>query len=105
MVTQTVVFDVGESLIDEARMWAGWARWLGVTLPTFLAALDDAIAGGRHHHEALRRFRPSLDVEVARRRRTARAAGMVAVFLERGPWGARMRCGHKSRWRMCTYAI
>src|SRR6266446_6422224 len=30
MAIRLVVFDVGETLIDESRMWGEWADWLGV---------------------------------------------------------------------------
>lgn len=36
---EAVVFDVGETLIDETRQWGEWADWLGVPRFTFLAAL------------------------------------------------------------------
>lgn len=68
----TIVFDVGETLIDETSMRAGWARYFGVTLEAFLAELDLSIAEGRHHHTVYRRFRPDFDLKEARRERTAR---------------------------------
>ena len=44
-----VVLDVGETLIDETRVWETWARELGVSPLTFGAALGVAIAGGQDH--------------------------------------------------------
>ena len=38
-----VVFDVGEVLIDETRVWAIWAGLLGVSPLTFAAVLGAAI--------------------------------------------------------------
>ncbi len=52
MPIKAVFFDLGETLIDERRMWREWADYLGVTETEFLAALDDAIARGEHHHRA-----------------------------------------------------
>ncbi len=75
---KTVVFDVGETLIDETRMWAGWARHLGVPIPAFLTALDEAIATGAHHRTAITRFRPGLDMDQAMVER--KSAGELITF-------------------------
>jgi HAD superfamily hydrolase (TIGR01549 family) len=58
-----VVFDVGETLVDESRMWGEWADWLGVTRLTFFAALGSVIAARRHHSEVFGLVRPGLDLE------------------------------------------
>lgn len=42
---RAVFFDVGETLIDETRMWAEWAWWLGVPCFTFFALLGSLIEG------------------------------------------------------------
>ena len=65
---QAVVFDVGETLVDETRVWSEWADWLGVPRLTFFAALGSAIADGRHHRDPMHLFRPDLDVEAESRR-------------------------------------
>lgn len=44
-----VVFDIGEVLIDETRVWAIWADILGVSRFTFAAVLGAAIAQGEDH--------------------------------------------------------
>ncbi len=36
---KAVVFDVGETLVDETRYWDEWADWLGVPRFTFFAVL------------------------------------------------------------------
>ena len=36
---RVVVFDVGETLIDESRLWRAWAEWLGVSPFTFFVAM------------------------------------------------------------------
>ena len=46
-----VVFDVGETLIDETRHWGEWADFLGVPRFTFFAVFGALIAAGRHHSE------------------------------------------------------
>lgn len=44
-----VCLDVGETLIDETRIWSLWADELGVPRLTFLAALGAVIARGQEH--------------------------------------------------------
>ena len=43
--------DVGETLIDETRIWSLWADELGVPRLTFLAALGSVIARGGEHRD------------------------------------------------------
>ena len=44
-----VCLDVGETLIDETRVWSIWADELGIPRLTFLAALGAVIARGGQH--------------------------------------------------------
>jgi HAD superfamily hydrolase (TIGR01662 family) len=65
-----IVFDVGETIVDETRAWSSWADWLGVPRLTFLAVCGAVIAnGGLDHREPLRIFRPGLDLRDELRRR------------------------------------
>ncbi len=48
MAIRAVVFDVGETLVAEGRMWTVWAEVSGVPAFTFMAALGAAIARGNH---------------------------------------------------------
>jgi HAD superfamily hydrolase (TIGR01549 family) len=68
---RAVFFDVGETLIDERRMWCGWADYLGVPAGEFLAAFEDVIARGEDHRRVFERFRPDFDIAAARRERAA----------------------------------
>ncbi len=43
---------MGETLIDETRIWATWADVLGVPRLTFMALLGAVIARGGEHHDA-----------------------------------------------------
>jgi len=63
------VFDVGETLVDETRIWSSWADWLGVPRLTFLALLGGVVARGGEHREVFGIIRPNLDLhaEIARR--------------------------------------
>lgn len=76
-VGRWVVFDVGETLVNESRNWAKWAKYIGVPELTFFAVLGAVIADGRQHTEAFSYFRQgfSLTEEVPRKA----AAGL--------PWG------------------
>lgn len=44
-------FDVGETLVDETRVWNIWADLLGVTPFTFMAAMGAVIADGDDHRD------------------------------------------------------
>ena len=67
----TVVFDVGETLVDETRHWGEWADWMGVPRLTFFAALGAVIARGQHHRQVFDVLSPGFDVEAAGRAREA----------------------------------
>ena len=69
MSIRVVVFDVGETLVDEFRLWNAWADNLAVPRDTFRSALEEVVAQGQHHHRVFDRFRPQgFDVEAARTR-------------------------------------
>ena len=66
-----VVLDVGETLVDETRIWSAWADWLGVPRLTLLAVLGAHIERGAPYASVLEHFRPGIDVgaELAAQRR------------------------------------
>ncbi len=51
-----VCLDVGETLIDETRVWSIWADELRVPRLTFLAALGAVIARGGQHRDVFAEF-------------------------------------------------
>ncbi|HEY8135757.1 MAG TPA: HAD-IIIA family hydrolase [Candidatus Limnocylindrales bacterium] len=51
MAQRWVCLDVGETLIDESRVWETWAQILGVTRFTFMAAMGAMLARGRQFDE------------------------------------------------------
>lgn len=51
-----VCFDVGETLVDETRVWTTWAGVLGVTPLTFMAVLGTVLADGEDHRETFVRL-------------------------------------------------
>jgi FMN phosphatase YigB (HAD superfamily) len=65
-----VVFDVGETLVDETRHWGEWADWLGVPRLTFFAALGAVVERGWGHRRVFELVRPGLDLEAEMRART-----------------------------------
>ncbi|MEU2032133.1 HAD family hydrolase [Nocardia amamiensis] len=75
-----VVFDVGETLVDETREYGTWADWLGVPRHTFSAVFGAVIASGLDYREAFQVFQPGFDLD---RERQARAdAGQAEWFGE-----------------------
>ena len=66
-----VVFDVGETLVDETRAWSGWADHLGVPRLTFMAALGASLARGAAHREVFELFAPGRDLDAEYRRLVA----------------------------------
>jgi len=68
---RAVVFDVGETLVDETRIWSEWADWLGIPRLTFLGVLGGAIARGGDHRDPFRILRPDLDVRAEQEKREA----------------------------------
>jgi HAD superfamily hydrolase (TIGR01662 family) len=68
-VIKAVVFDVGETLVDESREYGTWADWLGVPRHSFSAVFGAVIALGRDYREAFQFFRPGFSLEEERARR------------------------------------
>lgn len=73
MVT-AVVFDVGETLLDDSREWGAWADWIGVSRHTFSTVLGAVTAAGRDNAETFQYFKPGFDL--ARERRLREEAGL-----------------------------
>ncbi|MEO3800408.1 HAD family hydrolase [Nonomuraea sp. B1E8] len=59
---KTVVFDVGETLISETRIWSRWAERLGVSAFTLMGALGGMAALDRSHSDAFELVRPGFDL-------------------------------------------
>ena len=66
---RSVVFDVGETLLDDTREFGAWADWLGVPRHTFSAVLGVVVWQGRDNAEAFEYFRPGFDLAAERRLR------------------------------------
>jgi HAD superfamily hydrolase (TIGR01549 family) len=74
MAGRWVCLDVGETLIDETRVWETWADVLGVTRFTFMAAIGAMLARGRQFQEVFE-FLGFPDRERYRAQFTAAYAG------------------------------
>lgn len=58
-----VVFDLGETLVDETRNWDRWADYLEVPRFTFHAVFGAVIAAGRPHTDVFTYFRPEVSFD------------------------------------------
>jgi HAD superfamily hydrolase (TIGR01549 family) len=58
-----VAFDVGETLVDETRIWSRWADRLGVSRLTMLGVLGAMAVVDRPHRDAFEIVRPGLDLD------------------------------------------
>ncbi|MYX58342.1 HAD-IA family hydrolase [Streptomyces sp. SID8382] len=72
---ESVVFDIGSTLVREDRYWGAWADWLGVPRHTLSALVGAVVAQGRDDGDAIRLVRPGVDIEAERRAREAAGRG------------------------------
>ena len=75
MAVVSVVFDVGETLLDDSREFGAWADWIGVPRHTFSAVLGAVTAAGRDNAETFQYFRPGFDLAAERERREQAGVG------------------------------
>ena len=67
-----MLFDVGETLLDETRLWQGWADWLGVPAFTLYGVVGGLVARNEDHQRFLELLRPgSRFADEIRARETA----------------------------------
>lgn len=78
-VIETIVLDVGETLIRDDRYWAAWADWLDVPAHTLSALVGAVVVQGRDNADALRLLRPGIDIadEYAAREAAGRGEDLV----------------------------
>jgi len=67
---RAVFLDVGETLVDETRMWGAWAEALEVPALTLFGVLGAAIAGGEHHRSVFDHFTAGRLARARERMRT-----------------------------------
>ena len=56
MTDRWVVLDVGETIIDETRVWSIWADMLGIPMLTFMAGFGAVLARGGEHRDVFELF-------------------------------------------------
>ncbi|MBB4933669.1 HAD superfamily hydrolase (TIGR01549 family) [Lipingzhangella halophila] len=62
MTIRSVVFDVGETLVDETRIFTRWADRLGIPRLTFFGIIGGVLAEGRELTDAFTTVRPGFDL-------------------------------------------
>ncbi|MFE4858798.1 HAD family hydrolase [Streptomyces sp. NPDC056670] len=62
---ETIVLDIGETLVRDDRYWASWADWIGVPRHTLAALVGAVVTQGRDSADALRMLKPGMDVRQA----------------------------------------
>ncbi|GAA2471536.1 HAD family hydrolase [Winogradskya humida] len=72
---KSVVFDVGETLLDDTREFNAWADWIGVPRHTLSALIGIVVAQGRNNAEAFQYVKPGFDLVVERQRREQAGVG------------------------------
>jgi HAD superfamily hydrolase (TIGR01662 family) len=70
-----VVLDIGETIVDDSREFAAWAKWLGVPVHTFSAAFGAGRAYGRDEASIFGYFRRAIDLDHERRLRAEAGVG------------------------------
>jgi len=80
MTVVSVVFDIGETLLDDTREFGAWADWIGIPRHTFSAVLGAVTASGRDNADTFQYFRPGFDLAAERERREQ--AGLGEVYGE-----------------------
>jgi HAD superfamily hydrolase (TIGR01549 family) len=72
---EAVVFDIGETVLDDSREFAAWAKALNVPTHAFSAIWGAARARGLAEADIFRYFQPGFDLDLERRRREAAGEG------------------------------
>ena len=70
MPIRAVFFDVGETLVDETRMWGAWADALEVPRLTLFGLLGATIARKEHHRQVFDHFGANRLARATERMRT-----------------------------------
>ena len=94
---QAVVFDAGETLVNETRQWRMWAEWLKVPEQVLFAVLGAVIEQGEHHRRVFEILRPGFDLDAAREER--RRNGIPDAFDARDLYPDARDCVNRLRER------
>ncbi|MDT7537762.1 MAG: hypothetical protein QOI82_1347 [Actinomycetota bacterium] len=96
----TVVFDVGETLVDETRLWAGWATWLGIPEFTLYGVLGGLAARGENHQRFVELVKPGASFEQERAAKEAAGntwGGGLDLYADAEPC---LRALHDDGWQI-----
>ncbi len=74
---RAVVFDVGEVLLDETRVWATWAELVGVSPLTFASVLGAAIVQGEDWPAVFPHLAPNVDWQLLEEEHERRYGGFA----------------------------
>lgn len=74
---ETIVFDIGETLVRDDRYWSRWADWLDVPRHTVAALVGAVTAQGRDNADALRLLKPDIDLTAEYAAREAAGRGEI----------------------------
>ena len=77
MVVKAVVFDVGETLVDETRAWEAAADACGVPRFTLIALVGAAIERGESHRCAFEWLEEVLATKATPKKRATKKAAAV----------------------------
>ena len=75
MPIRAVVFDVGETIMNDTTSWGSWADWFGIPRHTVSGLVGAVTALGIDNVEALKMLKPGFDLEVERAKREASGHG------------------------------
>ncbi|HEY1330036.1 MAG TPA: HAD family hydrolase [Actinomycetota bacterium] len=79
MTVRAVFFDVGETIVDETRLYGEWADRLNIPRLTFMAVLGAVIERRESHLRTFDILRPGIDVEAVRLERAAAGDRTVPI--------------------------
>lgn len=79
---ETMVFDIGETLVRDDRYWSRWADWLGVPRHTLAALVGAVTAQGRDNADALRLLKPGIDIGAEYEAREAAGRGELLEEID-----------------------
>jgi hypothetical protein len=101
---RTVIFDVGEVLVDETRVWSIWADLLGVSSLTFASVLGAAISQGEDHHVVFPHLAPNVEWEEFVDEHERRFGGLqdVDVYADARPCLQELGCYRLSLGSGCS---
>jgi HAD superfamily hydrolase (TIGR01509 family) len=84
-VRTTVVFDIGETLVDETALWASWARWLQVPEFTLYGVVGGLAERGEDHQQFVPMLKPGSSFAAELTAKEAAGEGWAERGLELYP--------------------